>query len=75
MAINQPQSTILPFGQPIGFAGQVTQEFDTQSAANKMVSTNIGFGLGVKPGTNVKEAILPSTINDVLAGITTNRAV
>lgn len=69
------QTTILPFGQPIGFAGQVTHEVDSDSAANKESSTNIGFGLGVKAGTYVKEALLPTASSSVLMGITTNRAV
>src|SRR5579864_3418421 len=70
-----PQSTILPFGQPVGFAGQVTHRIDTQSAANKEASSNIGFGLGVKPGTNAKEALLPTASSSVLAGIVLNEAV
>jgi hypothetical protein len=70
-----PQSTILPFGQPVGFAGQVTHREDTQSAANKEATSNIGFGLGVKAGTNVKEALLPTASSSVLAGIVTNESV
>lgn len=69
------QTTILPFGQPIGFAGQVTHLVDSESAINKESATNIGFGLGVKRGTNLKEALLPTASNSVLMGITTNIAV
>ena len=75
MAINTPQTVILPFGQPIGFAGQVTHQVDGATAVNKETATNIGFGLGVKPGTNVKEALLPTANSSILAGIVTNRAV
>lgn len=73
--MSAPQSTILAAGQPFGFAGMVTQQLDGKSAANKEASTDIGFGLGVKPGTNVGEAKLPSASSSNLYGITTNRAV
>jgi hypothetical protein len=69
------QTTILPSGQPVGFAGQVTHQMDTSSAVNKESSLNIGFGLGVKRGTNIKECKLPSASSSVLVGITTNKAV
>ncbi len=74
MAINQPQTVILPFGQPIGFPGICTREVDSSSASNAESATNIGYGLGVKPGTHIKEALLPTT-GCKLAGITVNRAV
>lgn len=64
-----PQSVILPFGQPAGFAGLPTQILDTASASNAEPTTNIDFGLGVKPGTNVKEALLPTT-GCLFAGVT-----
>lgn len=69
-----PQFAILPYGQPPFIAGQVTQRLDGKSAANKD-TLNIQFGLGVKPGTNVKEALLPTASSSVLDGIVTWEAV
>ena len=69
------QSVILPYGQPFGFAGQATHVLDSQSAANKEASLSIAFGTGVKPGVNVKEALLPTASNSVLAGIVRNAQV
>lgn len=64
------QKKILGFGQPAAFAGECTRKIDSTSALNKMTSTNIGFGLGIKPGVNVKEGLLPSGSGDKLLGIT-----
>lgn len=69
------QTVILPYGQPFGYAGQVTRREDSKSAANKEASLNIGFGLGVKPGTNPNEAKLPTASSSVLLGITLNEGV
>lgn len=73
--MSSAQSVILPFGQPPAFPGQVTRRIDSDSAVSKESSANIGFGLGVKPGTNVKEMLLPTASNSALLGITINNAV
>jgi len=63
-----PQLSILPYGQPPFIAGQITQKIDAGSAANKD-SVNIDFGLGVKPGTYVKEALLPTASSSIFDGL------
>lgn len=68
------QSVILPYGQPYGIAGQPLQVIDTQSASNAESTANIGFGYGVKPGTNVREALLPTT-GCKFAGVVLNEHV
>lgn len=73
--MSSAQSVILPFGQPPGFPGQVTRRIDSDSAVSKETVNNIGFGLGVKPGTNVKEMLLPTASTSKLLGITINNAV
>lgn len=66
------QTSILAAGQPIGFAGLCTYKLDSKSASNAEASTNIGFGLGVKPGTKDSEALLPTAVGSVLFGIVLN---
>lgn len=73
--MGQAQSVILPYGQPAGYPGQPTHITDTHNAANKEVSASIRFGIGVKPGTNVGEALLPTASSSILDGITINRQV
>lgn len=63
------QTTILPYGQPVAFAGQCTHKEDSTTAVSKEASVNIQFGLGVKPGTKVKEMLLPTASSSVLLGI------
>lgn len=70
--MGQAQTVILPFGQPAGYAGQPWKLLDTVSAANKEASASIRFGIGVKPGVNVSEALLPTASSSILFGITTN---
>ena len=62
------QTTILAAGQPVGFAGLVTLELMAKAAANKD-ALNIQAGLGVKPGSKVSEALLPTASSSVLFGI------
>lgn len=69
------QSTILPYGQPIGFAGLVTRRLDAFSAVNSEATLNIGYGLGVKPGTLLKEILLPTAAGSILEGITINNYI
>ncbi len=70
--MGQAQTVILPYGQPAGYPGLATRIIDSLSAANKEASLNIGYGLGVKPGTLVKEAKLPTASSSVLMGIVLN---
>jgi len=63
------QTSILAAGQPVGFAGLVTHKVDSLSASNAEASAHIQFGIGVKPGSLVKEALLPSASSSVLLGI------
>lgn len=63
------QTAILAAGQPVGVAGEVTHKIDSLSASNAESTTHIGFGLGVKPGTKVKEALLPTASSSVLLGV------
>ena len=63
------QTTINAYGQPSAIAGMMTQERDALSAVSKETVNNIAFGVGVKPGTNAKEALLPTASSSVLLGI------
>ena len=69
-----PQTSILPYGQPPFIAGQVTKLIDAASAANKD-SVAIDFGLGVKPGSHVKEALLPTASSSVFDGLVVWEAI
>ena len=64
-----PQTVVQAYGQPAGFAGLGTITTDTWSAMNAEASANIGFGLGVKPGVKLKEALLPTASTSTLQGI------
>lgn len=66
------QTSILAAGQPVGFAGMSTSKTDSISANNAEASTNIGFGLGVKPGTTSRAALLPTASGSVLLGVVLN---
>lgn len=68
-ATGTPQTSILAAGQPVGFAGQATAVKDSRTANNAEASANIQAGIGVKPGTLVKEALLPTASSSVLLGI------
>jgi hypothetical protein len=65
-----PQKVILPYGQPAACAGEVTRRIDSDSRINAELVTNLGFGLGVAPGTLTKSCLLPSGPTSVLLGVT-----
>ena len=69
------QTVILPYGQPSGYAGQATKIIDTTSAVNKEASSNIQYGLGVKPGVLVKEMLLPTANSSILDGVVLSEMV
>lgn len=63
------QTKILAAGQPVAVAGEATKFIDGESCINAEAATNLGFGLGVKPGTKVKEVLLPTASNSVFRGV------
>jgi hypothetical protein len=67
--MGSPQTSINTAGQPIAFQGLVTKKLDSLSVSNYEASANLQPGLGVKPGTGQRTALLPTASSSVFMGI------
>lgn len=68
------QTSILSSGQPVAVAGQISdsmKDVDIVSRFNAEASTDMQFGIGVKPGTARNAVNMVSGTSDVVEGITT----